>query len=78
MAQIKKRQARKGMQSGSSIDERCPLINAPHDGCYCTLTGSQHVEEMIYYCSANFGECEIYRNTIEKIEIIRERNICHG
>lgn len=39
----------------------CPLMPKDIEGCYSKELNSQSIEKMVYYCKANFNECDIYK-----------------
>lgn len=54
--------------------EKCPLIDNPQPGCYCTFTGSQYVAETVHYCGGRFRDCEIYKKAVEKKLVFSLKN----
>lgn len=39
----------------------CPFLRKPFDDCLCLNMDSQKTFGVLYFCRANFQECEIYR-----------------
>lgn len=48
----------------------CPYIGRLLSRCYCADMASIKVEEAIYYCGANYGQCKTYQDIKAKDECI--------
>ena len=44
--------------------KKCPLIENPHENCYCFDLRSCNVALAVEYCLHNFTECERYKKNI--------------
>jgi len=45
----------------------CPLVDQPHEKCYCSELKSKNIEKILRYCRDNFQQCQIYKTLQGKI-----------
>lgn len=41
----------------------CPFVSMPMDECYCKSLTSLQVADAVFYCTANYPICPVYKGT---------------
>ena len=49
------------LKNSYPVPNSCPLHLNPYDNCYCVTLSSQDIEKAIYYCTANYPACPIFK-----------------